>query len=226
MLEGKDKSINEQIEILTKIIEKNSTIMKILDELESYSQENPNFRDYYLAAGCINQTVFNYYHGKNLNSDIKDYDIAYFDDDISYEAEDKIIKSLTKKLKKLNISFDIKNQKRVPIWYKEKYGITKAAYNSTEDAIARWGASVTCIGVRLEKKKLIVACPYGLNDLFAMKIRPISVDYDKKKFLKKCQRWKKCWPKLELVKDGGFPKKYEKTSENSLLACKNSQSML
>lgn len=208
MLYGKDKSINEQIDILAKILKKNSKIMIILRELDIYSQENPNFKDYYLAAGCINQTVFNYYHGKDLNLDIKDYDIVYYDEDTSYETEDKIIKELSRKLEDLNISVDIKNQKRVPIWYKEKYGLERKGYNSTEDAISRWGASVTCIGVRLKDNKLIVACPYGLNDLFSMKIRPVSVEYDKEKFIKKYKRWKKCWPLLEIIDDSGFPKKY------------------
>lgn len=211
MLEGKDKSISEQIEILTKTLEKSPTIMEILRELEIYSKENPNFKNYYLAAGCINQTVFNYYHRMDLNSNIKDYDIAYFDEDTSYEAEDKIIKDLTKKLEKLNLSFDIKNQKRVPIWYKEKYGVNHEQYSNTEAAIARWGASITCLGVRLENNRLIVACPYGLNDLFSMKIRPITVEYDKYKFLEKYKRWKKCWPLLELIDDTGFPKEHEKT---------------
>lgn len=211
MLEGKDKSISEQIEILTTILEKSPKIMEILRELEIYSKENPNFKDYYLAAGCINQTVLNYYHEMDLSSNIKDYDIAYFDEDTSYEAENIIIKDLTKKLEKLNLSFDIKNQKRVPIWYKEKYGIQKENYKNTEAAIARWGASITCIGVRLENNKLIVACPYGLNDLFSMKIRPIIVEYAKDKFMKKCRRWKTCWPLLEFVDDVGFPKNYEKT---------------
>lgn len=180
--------------------------MKILNELENYSNENKNFHDYYLAAGCINQTVFNYYHNYDLDSQIKDYDIVYFDTDTTYEAEDKIIKDIEKKLNKLNKSFDIKNQKRVPIWYKEKYGIERRQYSSCEDAISSWGATITCIGVRKEKNKLIVACPYGLNDIFEMKIRPITVQFDRKIYQEKCNRWKKCWPKLELIDDGGFPK--------------------
>lgn len=199
MLDGKNKNIDEQKRILEEILKKNTKIMTILKELEDYSKKNNSFKNYYLAAGCINQTVLNYYHHQELNSNIKDYDIAYFDEDISYEAEDKIIKDLTKKLDKLKISVDIKNQKRVPIWYKEKYGIEKQAYKNTEEAISRWGATITCIGVRLENNKFKIVCPYGLNDLFSMKIRPVSVDYEMNLFLKKCEHWQKCWPYLELI---------------------------
>ena len=34
-----------------------------------------------MVAGSINQTIFNYYHGYDLNYGIKDFDVAYFDDD-------------------------------------------------------------------------------------------------------------------------------------------------
>ena len=201
MLDGKNKSINEQIIILEKILKKNLKIMSILKALENYSKENPSFTDYYLAAGCINQTVFSYYHNQELNAHIKDYDIVYFDEDTSYEAEDKIIKGITKRLENLDVSFDIKNQKRVPIWYKEKYGIEKKDCQNVEEAISRMGATITCIGVRLEGKKLIVVCPYGLNDLFLMKIRLVSTEYEKNIFQKKCQHWQECWPKLKVIDD-------------------------
>lgn len=204
MLDGRNKSINEQIDILSKILMKSRAVKEVLKILEEYSKENPDFKDYYLAAGCINQTVFNYYHDNNLDFGIKDYDIVYYDHDTSYEAEDKIIKDLEKRLKHLHIQFDIKNQKRVPIWYEEKYDIKKREYKNTEDAIRRWGATVTCVGVRQEDEQLVVACPYGLDDIFSMKIRPVSVEYSKEKYLEKCNRWKKCWPKLEIIDDGGF----------------------
>jgi len=215
MLEGKNKSLSEQMKVLEEILKMSPKIIQILEILEKYSKENPNFKNYYLAAGCINQTIFNYYHNMDLDSNIKDYDIVYFDEDTSYEAEDKVIKDLTERLGKLKISHDIKNQKIVPIWYKEKYGIEREAYKSAESAIARWGASITCIGVRLENKKLIIASPYGLNDLFDMIIRPVTVEYDREKFMKKCQRWQKCWPKLKLVINSGFPKDYVISDKNN-----------
>lgn len=199
MLKGKDKNINEQLEILEKIIKKNKNIMKILEILSEYSYENESFKNYYLAAGCINQTIFNYYHGYEIDYGIEDYDIVYYDKDTSYEKEDKIIKDLEKKLNKLNLEFDIKNQNRVPIWYKEKYGVKRKKYINVENAISRWGTTITCIGVRLEDNSLKVTCPYGLNDLFSLTIRPIKTDSTKENYINKTKKWKQKWPKLKII---------------------------
>lgn len=100
MLVGLNKTIEEQLKILEKILLKNEKLMSILKILNDYSSENLKFKNYYVTAGAINQTVFNYYHNFDLNYGIKDFDIIYFDSDVSYEAEDKIIKELIDKLKK------------------------------------------------------------------------------------------------------------------------------
>ena len=167
-LEGANKSLEEQIIILTKILSQNQKLMKLLKILESDGLEN-----YYVTAGCINQTIFNYYHDYDINYGINDFDIVYYDKDITYEKEDIIIKRLTKRINKLNIKTDIKNQARVHLWYYEKYGIKRIPYTSVEDAISKFGTTITCIGVRLEQNKLIVYAPYGLNDIFKMILRPL-----------------------------------------------------
>ena len=199
MLEGKNKNLEVQIEVLEKILKQNKTVWKVLEILEEYAKENKNFKDYYLSAGCINQTVFNYYHNYPLEQNIKDYDIVYYEEDTSYEAEDIIIKEIQNRVKELNIECDIKNEKRVPIWYNEKYHTNRGDYTSTEDAIRRWTTTITSIGVRLENKKLIVCAPYGLNDLFTMTIRPIKLEITKEIYEGKCEKWKKYWPKLNII---------------------------
>lgn len=199
MIIGKNKSLNEQLVILSKILNKSPTINKILNILENYSHENSSFNNYFLAAGCINQTVFNYYHNYKLDYGIKDYDIVYYDEDTSYSKEDTIIKDLKERLNKLNIEVDIKNQKRVPIWYNKKYHTNRKEYTSVEDAIRRWATTITSIGVRKENKELIVFAPYGLNDLFSLTIRPVKIDCTKEQYYKKVNKWQKKWPKLEII---------------------------
>ena len=51
MLDGLNKSIDVQLEVFEKIISKNKKLMKILDILESYALENPNFKNWYVGAG-------------------------------------------------------------------------------------------------------------------------------------------------------------------------------
>lgn len=199
MLEGVNKSIDFQISILKEILFKNEKIVQTLKVLEEYAKENPKFKNYYLGAGGVNQTVFNYYHGYDLNHGIKDFDIVYFDDDESYESEDIIIKELSERLSHVDTSFDIKNQARVYIWYNEKYGTNRERYSSVEDAISSWGSTVTCVGVRLEDNELKVFCPYGLNDVFSMTIRPVKKDFEKVNFDERAKRWKRTWNKLNII---------------------------
>ena len=199
MLDGLNKSIDVQLDVFEKIISNNKKLMKILDVLEGYALENPNFKNWYVGAGGVNQTVFNYYHGYEGDYGIKDYDIVYFDEDTSYEAEDVIIKDLEKRLKDMDVVSDIKNQARVHIWYNPKYGTNREPYTSCEDAVSSWGSTVTCIGIRKENGQLIVYCPYGLNDLFSLTIRPVKRYFDKESYEARSKRWKAKWDKLNIV---------------------------
>ena len=80
------KNLNEQLKDLEEILFKNETLKEVLRRLEK-----SNLKNYYVGAGCINQTVFNYLHGFKIDDNINDYDIVYYDKDTSYEKEDKII---------------------------------------------------------------------------------------------------------------------------------------
>ncbi len=200
MLEGKNKSLNEQLLVLESILNKSKKIKEILRILEQYSKENQDFKNYYLAAGCINQTIFNYYHNYDLDYGIGDYDIVYYDEDTSYEKEDIIIKDLKERLKHLDLKFDIKNEKRVHIWYNEKYKTNRKEYESVEDAISKWGTTITCLGVRMENNKLIVCAPYGLNDLFNLILRPVKIDFTKEDYEKKVTKWTSKWELLKVIR--------------------------
>lgn len=200
MSEGKNKSLNEQLLVLESILNKSGKIKEILRVLEQYSKENQDFKNYYLAAGCINQTIFNYYHNYDLDYGIGDYDIVYYDEDTSYEKEDIIIKDLKERLKHLDLKFDIKNEKRVHIWYNKKYKTNRKEYESVEDAISKWGTTITCLGVRMKNNKLIVCAPYGLNDLFNLILRPVKIDFTKEDYEKKVTKWTSKWELLKVIR--------------------------
>lgn len=134
-LSGIHLPVLEQIQILEQILRLNSKLMELLEILEKDGIQNC-----YVAAGAINQTVFNYYHGYSIDYGIKDYDIVYYDQDLSYEKEDLVIKRLQSKINPLGILVDIKNEARVHLWYYDKYGVKRDPYYSVEDAIASWGA--------------------------------------------------------------------------------------
>lgn len=193
MLDGYNKGLSEQISILKEILYKNNKLRYLLEKLDESGISN-----YYIAAGCINQTVFNYYHGYDIEYGINDYDIVYFDSDTSYEAEDKVIRKINSLIEDIDIKVDIKNQARVYLWYYEKYGIKRDAYVSVEDAINKWASTVTCIGVRLNKGVFSVYAPYGVNDIFSMVIKPVRLETERNVYEMKSLGWKKKWPKLRV----------------------------
>lgn len=193
-LNGFNNTLLEQNYILEEILFKSEKLKEVLTILS-----HSNLKNYYVAAGCINQTVFNYYHNNDMNFGIEDFDIVYFDEDLSYEKEDEVIKYVTNLLKDIDVSFDIKNEARVHLWYGEKYGKSIEPYISVEDAISSWGTSITCIGVRLEEDKLIVCAPYGLTDLFNMTIRPIKKQFTREQYEIKTTKWKNKWPQLNIL---------------------------
>ena len=192
--QGKNKDLDYQMNLFKEIILKNNVLKTIFVRLEGYGLDN-----YYVAAGAINQTVFNYYHNNSMNYLIDDYDIVYYDEDLSYEKEDKIIKEINLLCKDLNVSLDIKNQARVHLWFKNKFGYSIEPNKSVEDAISKWGSTVTCIGVRLKNNELTIFAPYGLNDLFSLIIRPNKENFIKKGYEEKTRKWKQNWPKLTII---------------------------
>lgn len=187
-------NINKDIELLESILRKNYKLMAILDVLEKDELEN-----YYVTAGAISQSIFNYYHGYNMLYGISDYDIIYFDSDTSYLKEDEVIKRISSKLEYLDVSVDIKNQARVHMWYYEKYKVKKEPYSSVEDAVASFCTTISCIGVRLENSKLVVCAPYGLDDIFRMIIRPIKKNTYKEIYDYKACSWLRKWNKLKKI---------------------------
>jgi len=53
--------------------------------------------DAWLVSGCLVQTVWNVETGRAVDYGINDYDVFYFDPDTSWEAEDAVIRKLTKR---------------------------------------------------------------------------------------------------------------------------------
>ena len=166
------KTIEEQNEKFIEIIKQNSDLMNILNYLEELKLPN-----YYIAAGSVFQTIWNYYDNKPLNSGIKDIDIIYYDSDnlskdVEYDLENKIIEHF--KSIGLNYEFDVHNEARMHLWKKENENKDINQYKNSEDAIDKWIATVHAIGITKENNKIKVYAPYGLSDIFSKTIRPIK----------------------------------------------------
>jgi uncharacterized protein len=155
--------------------------------------------DWYLGAGCVAQTVWNLAHGKPLNQDILDYDLAYFDLDLSEDAEARVAQRARDLLADLPVRVDAKNQARAHLWYPRKFGHAIPPYRSTEDAIASWPTTASAVGVRTNGSEVRVCAPFGTGDLFDLVVRANRVQITPERYAMKVARWADRWSSLVVL---------------------------
>lgn len=194
----KYKTIYEQNEKFISILKENKDLITILDYI--YELNLPNF---YIAAGSIFQTIWNYYDQKPLNFGIKDIDIIYYDpNNLSKEYEKKLENKIIEHFKALNLNyeFDVHNEARMHLWKKENENKDINQYKNSEDAIDQWIATVHSIGITKENDNIKVYAPYGLSDIFSKTIRPIKHKANSKELYdKKAESWQKRFDNLNII---------------------------
>ncbi len=192
------KNINEQNKTFISILKQNNDLMVILDYI--YTLELPNF---YIAAGSIFQTIWNYYDNKPLNFGIKDIDIIYYDsNNLSKESEKELEDRIINYFDKIGLKyeFDIHNEARMHLWKKDNENKAINQYKNSEDAINQWIATVQAVGITKEKDKIKVYAPYGLSDIFSKTIRPIKHKANSKELYdKKAASWNNRFDNLTII---------------------------
>jgi len=187
--------INKQKKIFLDFILKNPNIVTILDR-----GFVDNISNWYLVAGCLNQTIWNQLTNRGIENEIDDYDLIYFDPDTSVEKEKYIKQLLTEKYKDLHINLDVVNQARVHLWTEQDWGLRMRPLISSEDAIGSWPITVSCIGVRKENNEYTIMAPYGLTDTLEMILRSNKTTVMRESdFNYKVNKWMQKWPELTLM---------------------------
>ncbi len=130
--------------------------------------------DWRIFSGAVYQSVWNAITGRPSGYGRKDYDLGYFDPDTSWEAEDAVIKRVAVAFDEpFRSEVEVRNQARVHLWFKDRFGEDYDALPDTDAALPRFAAPAFAVGVRLEPDDTIsVAAPFGLEDVFAMTLRP------------------------------------------------------
>lgn len=122
--------------------------------------------DWAIGAGFIRAAVWDALSDFTIASAVDDIDVLYFDaTDRSTERESEI----EKRLRELEptLHWSARNQARMHIRNSD------APYASTADALRFWLETPTCVAVRIDAQDHFeIMAPYGLEDLFAMTIRP------------------------------------------------------
>ena len=148
-----------------------------------------NLPNFYIAAGSIFQTIWNYYDGKNLNFGIKDIDVIYYNNDVlSVEKDIEYYNFISKYTKSKNIDYeiDVSNETTMHRWQmKHKHGKKIKQYQNSEDAISKQIATVHAIGIIKKNDEIKIYASYGLSDIFSKTIRPIKYKNNSKELYDK-----------------------------------------
>jgi hypothetical protein len=156
--------------------------------------------DCWLVAGAVAQAIWNRAHGFADGHGVKDVDLVYFDPahlDAGREHDEELrVRAL---FADLNVSFDVKNEARVHLWYAAKFGYPIKPYIASEDAIATFPTTATAIGIRPVDGGIACCAPFGLSDLLNLIVRPNKVQISEAVYDKKRTRWSALWPKLTVV---------------------------
>jgi hypothetical protein len=131
--------------------------------------------DWLIFSGAIYQPVWNRLTGRAPDYGVRDYDLAYFDDsDVSWDAEDVVIRRAAAAFPSpLAEMVEVRNQARVHLWFEDHFGEPYAPLSHAAEALSRFAAPTFAVGARLEADdRLTIFAPFGLEDVFAMRIRP------------------------------------------------------
>ncbi len=188
--------IDEQVTQFKAALRRNHTLADVLARAAAMALPG-----WYLAAGCLYQTVWNVVTGQPPEAGILDYDLAYFDgSDLSWEAEDMVIRAGQKVFVGLPGPVQIRNQARVHLWYEQKFGLPCPPHESTEAAIDTFEATTACLGVHVESGgRWRVYAPFGLSDVFNLVVRPNPVLAPRHVYQAKTTRWRRQWPGLTVL---------------------------
>lgn len=186
---------------LTEIVRADAGLMHVLTVMREL-----NLPDWRLFSGAVYQAVWNAQTGRPVGYGIKDYDIGYFDADTSWDAEDVVIKRVAAAFEPpLRGQVEVRNQARVHLWFEDKFGEPYDPLTCTDDAPARFVAPAFAVGVRLEADDAIsVVAPFGLEDVFAMTVRPNPTRGLAKGWERVIANARGRWPEITVV-DGAQP---------------------
>lgn len=157
--------------------------------------------DWWIVSGVLYNTVWNCLSARPSGYGIKDVDLFYFDgSDLSWEAEDVVIRRGEEIFAGLAKPVEIRNQARVHLWFEDRFGQKREPLHSSRDSIVHFATRAHAVGVRLDgADALELYAPYGLEDIFAFRVAPNRILDNSATHEAKAARAKAAWPELTVI---------------------------
>lgn len=149
-----------------------------------------------IGAGYIRGAVWDHLCGCGPTP-ADDVDVLYHDpSDLSWEAETALERRLRDILP--DLPWSVRNQARMHVRNGDP------PYASVAHAMEHWLETPTCVALRLEADDTVtVIAPFGLDDLFALRIRPPPRGKERMEAYRERlhrKRWHERWPGVEAAR--------------------------
>lgn len=180
---------------LIEIVTQSDITMARLRTIQSLGLDN-----WCIAAGAIRNLVWDHLHNYEEPSKLFDIDIAYFDSQNTSQEQDNKYQAQLEKLDP-NSPWEVTNQAGVHLWYESYFGYAVEPLTSLEKAATTWPEFTTCVAIYLNKTDEVqVIAPYGLDDLFEMRIRRNPKRVSKEVFAERLitKNYAQRWPKVQI----------------------------
>lgn len=124
--------------------------------------------DSWIGAGFVRDAVWDHLHGHDVAAPNGDIDVVWFDvgsaqAEFDRHAEHELHDAMP------GLHWSVKNQARMHLRNGDM------PYTSVADAMRHWPETATAVAVRLDSSGAIeINAPLGLDDLFALRLRPTS----------------------------------------------------
>lgn len=157
--------------------------------------------NWWIVSGALYNTVWNHLTGRPSGYGIKDVDLFYFDDgDLSWEAEDAVIRRGSAVFGDLAKPVEIRNQARVHLWFEDHFGSPRDPLRSCTESIGQFASRTHAVGVTLGAGGAMQVCaPYGLDDIFSLRMTPNHTLQNRATHESKAARAKANWPELTII---------------------------
>ena len=148
--------------------------------------------DCWIGAGFVRAPVWDALHGYREPSPLADIDVVYFDPESGDAHETPAEAALARALPR---PWSVTNQARMHLYNDDP------PYRDTSEALANWLETATAVALRLDAAgRLALLAPHGLEDLFALRVRPTprarAAKLEAYRERVKRKKWQERWPRL------------------------------
>ena len=180
---------------LEAIIRAEPTLMRVLTTIRDLG-----IPDAWLVSGAIYNCVWNSLTDRPALHGVNDIDVIYFDTDLSWDAEDRVIKAIDRALGPMPVPVQARNQARVHLWFEQKFGFPFAPLTAARESLLRYASKTHAVAARLDVDgDLTIDAPFGLEDMFAFRVTPNPVGDNRLTHETKGARIRSIWPEVTIV---------------------------